>query len=247
MAEHTHEGHRERLRRRMRENGLGSFAPHEALELILTFAIPQRDVNPLAHQLIDRFGSFSQVLDASVEELQRVPGIGERTAVFLSMIGQSAGYYQRDKFAEKPLMLDADMLGSYCRSLFINDNEENLYLISVNIQGRLLNSTLITTGSLDEIVIYTRNVINAALRANAYAVVLTHNHPGGSLYPSGADVATTRDIASALAAIDVPLIDHIIVASGQYVSMAADGYLDDYRRAHPNPMADSYMRQFFDQ
>ena len=241
MAENTHEGHRQRLRTRLRESSLSAFAPHEALELLLSYCIPKRDVNPLAHQLIERFGSFAQVLDASPEELEKVPGIGEYSATFLSLVAQTAGYYQRDKFRKRQRLMTAPELGRYCLTLFVNDISEKLYLVSLNIHGELLGSSLICTGSLDELTIYTRDVVNAALRSNAYAVALTHNHPGGSLRPSEADVATTYSIRDALGAIDVALLDHIIVGNGCYSSMTALGYFDEYEARIANPLMTSYL------
>lgn len=226
MSENTHGGHRERLRARFTKNSLSSFEPHEALELLLSYCIPQHDVNPLAHRLIEHFGSFSQVLDAAPEELQRISGIGAYSATFLNLVAQAAGYYQRDKFRERPRLANASEMGRYCQSLFINDKGEKMYLISLNIQGQLIGHSLISTGSLDELVIYTRDVVNAALRANAYAVVITHNHPGGSLNPSRYDIDTTYELRAAMDAINVTLLDHIIVGGSRYLSMASQGYFD---------------------
>lgn len=247
MADNPHDGHRERLRTRFRESTLDNFAPHEALELLLSYCIPKRDVNPLAHQLIDRFGSFSQVLDAAPEELEKVAGIGSYSATFLRLVAQTAGYYQRDKFQKRQRLLTAAAMGRYCTSLFLNDTVEKLYIISLNIHGVLLNHTLICTGSLDELVIYAREVVNAALRSNAYAVALTHNHPGGSLSPSAMDVQTTMEIRSALNAIDIPLLDHIIVGGGRYSSMTALGYLNADDGRPQSDMFVEYMQQLQDE
>ena len=178
MADHPHEGHRGRLRERFRTNSLSGFASHEALELLLSYCIPKRDVNPLAHALIDRFGSFSGVLDAAPEELERVSGIGEYSATFLNLVAQAAGYYQRDKYRSLTTLMTVPDMGKYCMSLFLNDTSEKLYLVALNIHGQLLGSHLICSGSLDELIIYPRQVVDAALRSNAYAVVITHNHPG---------------------------------------------------------------------
>ena len=239
MADHPHEGHRGRLRERFRTNSLSGFASHEALELLLSYCIPKRDVNPLAHALIDRFGSFSGVLDAAPEELERVSGIGEYSATFLNLVAQAAGYYQRDKYRSLTTLMTVPDMGKYCMSLFLNDTSEKLYLVALNIHGQLLGSHLICSGSLDELIIYPRHVVDAALRSNAYAVVITHNHPGGSLYPSRADEQTTKLIHRALSMIDVSLLDHIIVGGGRYASMTAQGYLDDAREN--DPMLSMYM------
>ena len=113
---------------------------NEALELLLSYCIPKRDLNPLAHRLIDHFGSFAQVLDAAPEELEQVPGIGAYSATFLSLVAQAAGYYQRDKYSNRPMIMNAAEMGKYCTSLFVNDTDEKLYLISLNIHGQLLGS-----------------------------------------------------------------------------------------------------------
>jgi DNA repair protein RadC len=229
VSDHPHEGHRGRLRERFRKNSLTGFAAHEALELLLSYCIPKRDVNPLAHELISHFGSFSGVLDAAPEELEQVPGIGEYSATFLNLVAQAAGYYQRDKYRSLTTLMTVADMGGYCMSLFLNDTSEKMYLVALNIHGQLLGNHMVCAGSLDELIVYPRQVVNAALRSNAYAVVLTHNHPGGSLRPSRADVLATSDIRRALATIDVSLLDHIIVGGGRYLSMTAHGYLDDER------------------
>lgn len=215
-----HEGHRERLKNRFFTHGLDGFAPHEVLELLLTFAIPQRDVNPIAHQLIDTFGSFSGVLNASPEELRRVPGIGVNASALLSLMPQLMGYYQRDGMRERPVLRNLMQAGNYCKTLFYGKKTEQFYLICLNAQGQLISPVLLHEGTIDETVVYPRHVVEAALRYNAHAVLISHNHPGGTLTPSYGDYVSTRVVMEALAAIEVSVIDHIIVAEGEVMSMA---------------------------
>lgn len=215
-----HEGHRERLKNRFFKEGLANFAPHEVLELLLTFAIPQKDVNPIGHALLAHFGSLSAVLEAAPEELMRVSGIGRNSAALLSMMPQLFGYYQRDRLREKPLLRNLQQAGEYCKSLFHGNKTESFYLVCLNAQGELIAPVLLHGGTIDEAVIYPRTVVEAALRHNAHAVLLSHNHPGGSLLPSRGDYEATRVVAEALAAIDIRVIDHIIVANGSIASMA---------------------------
>lgn len=215
-----HEGHRERLKNRFFTSGLDGFAPHEVLELLLTFAIPQKDVNPIAHQLIDTFGSLSGVLNAAPEELRRVPGVGMNASALLSLMPQLLGYYQRDGMCAKPQLRNLMQAGNYCKTLFYGKKKEQFYLICLNAQGQLISPVLLHEGTIDETVVYPRHVVEAALRHNAHAVLISHNHPGGTLMPSYGDYESTRAVMNALAAIDVRVIDHIIVAGGEVASMA---------------------------
>lgn len=215
-----HDGHRKRLKHRFLQEGLKGFAPHEVLELLLTFAIPQRDVNPLAHGLIDHFGSLSGVLEASVEELKAMPGVGENTATLLSLLPELAGYYMRDRFRDRPLLSTAEKAGQYCLTLFFGMDYEAVYLLCLDTQGRLIQPALLQRGTIDETQIYPRIVVETALRHKAHAVVLTHNHPGGGIVPSPADYLVTQMVVQALRVVEIKTIDHIIVAEGQFLSMA---------------------------
>lgn len=217
---HMHAGHRERLKKRFFASGLDGFAPHEVLELLLTFAIPQKDVNPIAHQLIDTFGSLSGVLNATAEELTRVPGIGMNAAALLSLMPQLFGYYERDSMRDKPALRNFAQAGRYCQSLFHGKKVEQFYLICLNAQAQLIAPVLLHEGTIDETTIYPRSVVEAALRYNAHAVLLSHNHPGGSLLPSRADYESTRLISHALGAVEIAVVDHIIVGGGETASMA---------------------------
>jgi len=216
----THKGHRERLKARMFREGLQGFAPHEALELLLCFAIPQRDVNPLAHRLLAAFGSLSCVLEASPEELKRCPGVGANAAALLSMMPQLTGYYMRDKLRERPVLHNASEAGNYCRTLFYGVPYESLYLIGLDAQARVIHPALLQQGTIDESPVYARAVMETALRHNAHSVILAHNHPGGTALPSPADFEATRMVVDTLNSVGIAVSDHIIVADGEYFSMA---------------------------
>lgn len=215
-----HSGHRARLKERFLKEGLSGFAAHEVLELLLTYAIPQRDVNPLAHALIKHYGSLSTVLEASAEELQRFPGIGPHAAALLSMVPQLSSFYMRDRFRDKPLLNNYAQAGKYCVTLFLGNANEAVYLLCLDAQSRLIHPALLQNGTIDESQIYPRDVVATALRYQAHAVVLTHNHPGGVILPSAADYQATHTVVEALKVINVKTIDHIIVAEGQFLSMA---------------------------
>ena len=222
-ADHT--GHRARMRERFRASGLDGFAPHEVLELILFYAIPQRNVNPLAHRLLDTFGSLHGVLDAPVEELQKVEGVGEYAATLLSLFSQTARRIQQSRQSQLTPVTNRGQAEAHCLALLSSLRQERFYAVCLNGQMQCLGDALIATGSISEVPAYPRLVAEAALRYNAHSVVLCHNHPGGSLVPSRQDMEITRRLAQVLEGIEVRLADHIIVAGGQALSMVAYGLI----------------------
>jgi len=213
-------GHRERLKERFRQHGLSGFQEHEKLELLLMFAIPHKDVKPLAHLLIKAFGGLSGVLEASVQELERVPGVGGHTAVLLSMIPEFSRAYQMDKIGERAALMNRNHAGQYCAALFIGLNNEHVFLISLDARKRVIHASSIFEGTLDEAPFYPRMVVENLLRHHAQTVILAHNHPGGTLAPSRADITATREIKKTLEGMNVELYDHFIIAQGQFLSMA---------------------------
>ena len=222
-----HKDHRKRLKTRFLENGLDSFTDIQALELLLFFAIPQGDTNPLAHGLLNHFGSLSQVLDADVEELKKVSGIGDHAATLLRLVPELSRYYQVDCAKRTEVLTSLDACGAYLVSRFFGRMVEMVFLLCLDAKCKVLCCREIGEGSVNAASISVRKVVETALSANATTVVLAHNHPSGVALPSAEDVQTTRRIAAALKAVDVTLIDHIVVAEGDFISMAQSGYRFD--------------------
>ena len=221
MAEkdNIHAGHRQRIRERYEQQGLAGFAEHEVLELLLTFAIARKDVNPLAHELIAQFGSLAAVLEADKRELMRVNGVGENTAALITLMPQLLGLYRRSAMGEKPVITNISEARHYCQSLFFGEHEEKVYLLCLDQAGRVLHPVLLRKGTVDEVNIYPREVVEMALRYRAHTVLLTHNHPSGSASPSQADLSVTLRIAHVLNAIGISLMDHLILAENEVISM----------------------------
>jgi len=219
MPGHEHKEHRERMKARYAENGLVGFAAHEVLELLLFFAIPQKDVNPLAHRLIGQFGSLSAVLEATPERLMQVPGIGMHTATLLSMIAPIARHMEREQMGERPIVTNYREAKEYCRHLFRDKREEVLYVICMDAQGRVLRAVPAIYGTIDEVAIYPRIVVRAAIDHDAHSVMLAHNHPSGVREPSDADIRTTELLQEVLGGMDIKVLDHIIYADGECTSI----------------------------
>lgn len=213
-----HEGHRERMRQRFQGSGLSGFAPHEVLEMLLFYAIPRKNVNPIAHRLLKRFGSLNAVLSASVEALQETEGISKSAAILITLIGPTMRYADRELLGARPYMRNVREAKEFCAHLFANAHEERFYVICLDAQGRVIREVMVFSGTIDEVIVYPREVIAAAIRHNAHDVVLAHNHPSGVMEPSDADIQTTELLRESLSKIDITLQDHIIFADGQCLS-----------------------------
>ena len=217
-----HAGHRERIRERLRTAGLNAFSEHEVLELLLTFAIPRQDTNPLAHDLINTFGSLSAVLDADESELLRVKGVGKHAALLLTMMPQLMQRYQLSALGSRPVITTLAEAKRYCAPLFMGAGEEMIYMICLDQAGHVIHRTLLHTGTVDQVMLHPRTVVETALRHHAHAVILAHNHPSGTAQPSQADLDVTRRIGSALYMIGIRLVDHLIFAGAGAFSIVRD-------------------------
>ncbi len=224
-----HEGHRKRMKMRFMKDGIDSFEPHQVLELLLFYSIPRRDTNELAHELLKKYGSLSGVFEADPKDLAKIPGIGENTAFLLSLIPQLARRYTNDKWGDKPELNSSTKAGNYAVSLFGGRTYEAFYIICLDAQNRVNYSELVHEGTINEAPVYPRLLVEAAIRHKANSVILAHNHPGGTLNPSRADIEATRTICTALEAISIKVIDHIIVCGEKYYSFAENGRLESLK------------------
>ena len=223
--ENIHQGHREKMRQRFLKSGLEGFADHEALELLLYYAIPRQDTNPIAHRLMERYGSLSAVLSAPAEDLKKVEGIGESAAVLLKAAGQIAQKARlSDATAQRPLT-DVEAVGAYLLERYAGETHEMLYELCLDQKGKLLACKRLSEGSASSAALDIRKVVENAILTSASAVILAHNHPSGIALPSDDDCAATTQAARALQTIGVTLADHIVVADDDFVSMAQSGYL----------------------
>ena len=222
-TESIHKGHRERLKQRFLEEGLDNFTDIQVLEMLLFYAIPRSDTNPIAHALLDRFGSLAQVLEADVEELKKVPGIKDHAATLLALVIDLCRYYQVNSSRQTEILTTLDACGKYLVPRFFGRTKETIFLLCLDAKCKVLCCKEIGEGSVNTASISVRKVVETALAANATTVVLAHNHPSGIAVPSNEDIQTTRRIAAALSAVEIHLADHIVVADGVYVSMVQSG------------------------
>ena len=218
-----HEGHRQRLKNRFRAEGLDHFEEHQVLELLLYYVIPRKDTNPIAHALLERFGSLSQVLEAPEEELAKVPGMGESAATFLSLITSVGRYYLVNRTMHETILPTIEKCGKYILPYFYGRRNETVFVLCLDAKCKVLCCKEMGEGSVNSAGVPIRRIVEAALGVNATSVILAHNHPSGFAIPSNEDVQTTRRVAMALDAVEIDLVDHIVVADEDFVSLAQSG------------------------
>lgn len=216
----VHEGHRRRLKARFLQSGLEGFEPHNVLELILFYCVPQKDTNELAHDLINRFGSLNQVLDAPYEELLKVKGVGENTASLLKLLLPVGRYYAKNVDTQTLTLDTPDKVGEYLLGCFTGLTEERVALLSLDDVCNPLSLDFVSEGDISSAGLRFRTLIETVLRTKASAVILCHNHPGGIALPSPEDIESTRQVRDVLRSVGVALVDHFILAQDDFVSLA---------------------------
>ena len=219
QSDTLHKGHRDRMRKRFLLDDLDGFEQHEALELLLYYAVPRKDTNPIAHRLLDQFGSLSAVLDAPLNVLTQA-GLTENAAVLLKMIPGMSRLYSDDKYNNTHKIINEKNLGRYMLEKFTGRECEVGILMLLDAKYKELFCGVISKGSMSECQLYIRKIVQLAVTNNAKYAALAHNHPSGVALPSEQDIYATNDINKALALVGVTLIDHFVVADRDFVSMS---------------------------
>jgi len=220
-----HQGHRERVKAEFLQGGLSHFPEHRVLELLLFYSRLQGDVNPLAHRLLETFGSLSGVLDADVARLMEVPGVGENTAALLKLIPAVSAKYLSSRINSEIMIIDSRDIEELFRPYFFGAKNEMTYLAALDGKGKLLGVRKISEGIPNATDITTRQVAEATLALNATVVILAHNHISGIATPSNADLVSTAYLQDFLGKMSVSLRDHVIMVDGDMVSLRDSRYL----------------------
>ena len=218
-------GHRQRLRERFLKSGLESFPDYEAVELLLTLAIPRRDVKGSAKLLIERFRTLRGVLDAPLEELQKIPGIGEVAPAALRIIREAANRYLQQKSQDSFSLANQEVLFDYCRSALGSLSDEVFKVFYLDSGYRILGDETLEEGTIDRAAVYPRRVMDAALRNRAAALLFAHNHPNGNVKPSEQDKTLTRALVLAAETLQIKVLDHVIVSKDDVFSFRKEGLL----------------------
>ena len=227
-----HLGHRERLRERAIEGGLANLPDYELLELFLFRSQPQGDVKPLAKALLDRFGSMSGVMAASLEDMQTVRatdikgqmrGVGKQTALDLCALQEAARRAALDEVAKRPVISSWTALLSYVRLALQHEPREQFRILYLDNKNQLIRDEIQNRGTVDHAPVYPREVVRRGLEVSAAAMILVHNHPSGDPTPSPEDVRVTEQIIEAGKLIDIEVLDHLVIGHNRYVSLKERG------------------------
>lgn len=215
-----HKNHRQRVRSRYLAEGIKSMADHNIVELLLFYGVPYKDTNGIAHELVERFGDLNGILDAPVEELEKVAGVGENAAALIHLVRDIALKYSENRLTDKAVLGTEERISSFLTMKYAGETREIVYMLFVDPHGRVARCVKVCEGSPESVNVDNRTIIEAAVRFDASDIILAHNHPNGFAVPSTADVRATREVIPLLKAINVNLIDHMIIADGDCFSMA---------------------------
>lgn len=219
-----HAGHRQRLRERYLNYGLDCLQDHEALELLLYYAIPRRNTNEIAHRLLREYGDLAGVLRAGTADLCAVSGVGENSAALVKLCGDLVRRVQLPSRNERVYVGNLAMAIDYLRKLFYGLQVEVLYLLCLDAQCCVRRPVKLSEGVVNATAFSVRQLVEAALRHGAVSVILAHNHPGQSTEASREDVEATRAAVAALQTVQIGVLDHIILCGNQYMSFARSIY-----------------------
>ncbi len=221
-----HKGHRDRMRERFLASGGEGFADHELLEMLLYYAIPRRDTNEIAHELIEECGSLSAVLEAPAERLSRVPYVKQNAAIYLQLLGELSRRYTTEKIMPKknPMQTVYDSTEKVTNVLyprFLGQTREVMYAMLFDGGMHMLDLFCVGEGSIGSVSITVRAITERAYQRSALSVVIAHNHPGGVAMPSPEDIRMTRDLTTALGVMGIQLVEHFVFADNNYYPIVA--------------------------
>ncbi len=221
MEKGLHDGHRDRVKNKFLATGFNKSTPeHEILELVLFYSVPRKDTNELAHTLIRTFGSLAGVFKASPDELMKVRGITKNTAVLIKLFTAVSREFNDSMRSKASAFSSLEEIGTYLLSRYAGIDDEVMTVLSLNGNGKAISFDEVIRGDISRVGLSTRRIIEILLKTRATAVVLAHNHPSGVAVPSTSDAIATKTVKEALSHIGVQLLDHIVVADADYVSMA---------------------------
>ena len=214
-------GHRQRLKQRFLTAGPDALPDYELLELLLFSAIPRRDTKPLAKQLLERFGSFAEVINASPERLREVKGVGDAVITECKLVRAAALRVMRGTIMQRPVLSSWTAVLEYCRAAMGFEDREAFRILFLDKKNRLIADEVQQRGTVDHTPVYVREVVKRALELSASAIILVHNHPSGDPSPSRADIDMTRQIVEAAKPLGITIHDHVIVGRQGHASLKA--------------------------
>ncbi len=226
------QGHRQRVKEKVVKDGVNNMADYELLEVLLMHAIPRRDVKPIAKELLRRFGSFAKVINAPLSELTKVNWVKKNTYILFQVIAAAVQRICRENLGDSNEIsfLTDEALVDYCRATMAYAEVEQLRLIYLDADLKMIDDELLQKGTLSSVSVFPREIVAHALSKQAASIILVHNHPSDNVKPSMADKNLTEQIYRACKLMDIELQEHIIIGKTDYFSFAKSGILNDIRR-----------------
>ncbi len=215
-----HKDHRKNVKNKYFESGFNGMASHNVLELLLFFGIPQKDTNDMAHELMEKFGSFSGVLQAEKSQLLTVKGMTENAACLITMVLPLYKFYIQDLKKKRVVVRTSDDFIEYFKPMFVDTINERAYMLFLDARDRVIACKELSEGDFSAVNVDLRKISSILLETQAKKAVICHNHPHGITRPSRADVVTTKRVAQLLKLMKVQLVDHIIIGEGSYFAMS---------------------------
>ncbi len=229
MTEKTrkdYEYHRKRLKQKFQKSALSSWQDYEILEFILTYAVARKDTKPAAKALIKKFKNFHSVLEAPLEEIKKIDGIGEHSAILINLIKQSSDYYLKEKaFAGRDVISSPENLMNYFYSSMKGLKDEHFRVIYLNAKNEIIDDETVQEGTVDQTAVYPRKIISRALDKNAVSLIFVHNHPSGNPSPSEQDKQLTASLVKAASVMGIRIHDHVIIGKSGYYSFNEMGII----------------------
>lgn len=219
--DNIHQNHRSRMRETIRKTGIDSVSDVNLLEYLLFYSIPRKNTNEIAHRLLDAFGSLNGVFNASYDRLLEVEGMGESSALLISLVPGICRRYVESGYKKKVNLSEPEDIANYVKTKFYGETKEQFYVICLDALGNLINCFKISEGSSETVTFDKRTALETALRVKADTVVFAHNHPNGVATPSRDDVDITGEFLTVFRKMGIRLADHIIVAGEETFSFAS--------------------------
>jgi len=227
-ADENLEGHRKRLRDRFIKSGIGGFHDYEIVELLLTLGSPRRDCKKQAKEALKKFKNLRGVLEAPLEELQQIKGVGPHNAFGIKLVQEVARKFLREKIIDKPVYKSSQEIFDYLYHSMRDQKKELFKVLYLNSQNQIIDTGDIFKGTITGSAISPRQVMESALKNDAVSLVFAHNHPSGNPEPSQNDKQITRDLVYAAAILQVKVLDHVIIGDNRYFSFAVEGLIEQY-------------------
>lgn len=230
----TQQGHRKRLREKFLKTGLSGFHDYEIIELLLSLGTPRRDCKMQAKEALNKFQTLRGVLEASLEELEQIKGIGPHSAFGIKLVQEVAREFLKAKIIDKPFYHSSQEVFDYLYHTMRDLKKEVFKVIYLNSQNQIMETIDLSEGTVNSSAVPPREVIEGALKSHAISLIFVHNHPSGNPNPSLSDRDLTRELVYAGKIMQLKVLDHIIIGDNKYFSFAGAGLIEEYEMDYLN-------------